>query len=96
MTPREILRHFDPPTVNRATKKGEITMYKVLLNNKQVTFDQGIFEDLESALNFAKGRGDSYNVHINDLPLSCDGLNFDYYNGFNWERVTIEQIKDLL
>lgn len=75
-------------------------MFEVLLSNSQCIFDEGIFDDLESAIEFAKGRGGTYAVRISgnhvSIPFSCDGENFSYYNGDGWIDISDDDIKEII
>lgn len=70
--------------------------YTVMLNNDTTTFDSGIFNDLNSALQFARGRGGNYNVQIESangyIALACDSETFSRYNGWEWIPATPDYI----
>lgn len=78
-------------------------MYSVSLNNKSCMFDDGEFETLEEAIEFARGRGGKYSVNIcsgnplgvfNSVHLSYNNATdkFSLDTGWGWDELSNEKL----
>lgn len=87
-------------TIEDFVEEYPLEEFEVTLTNSQCIFDDGTFYDFESAIEFCKGRGGTYNVQIagprNDLALSCDGNTFSEYDGCEWIDISENEIKKVL
>lgn len=71
--------------------------YSVILSNGSAAFDEGDFGTVEEAIEWAKGRGESYVMQIEgkrgyESVTMTDDDEYSIYNGMEWVDYTQDEL----